>query len=263
LENIINSTSTSTSTKKQGSHNMYKPEQKNNLDAKEHTLKSWPEMERPREKLLHLGPQSLSDAELLAIFLRTGVKGCNVVDLARKLLNNFGSLANIYRASEREFCQQHGLGQAKYVQLQACLEMSKRYLAEKLVQQGHALTSSKATKDYLISELRHESREVFAVLFLDNQHQILKFERLFWGTLDAAAVYPRVVVEQALKHQAAAVILSHNHPSGVAEASIADKQITQRLEQALQLIDVRVLDHIIVAANQCYSFAERGEIACH
>lgn len=231
-----------------------------NSDPPSSLLKNWPEKERPREKLLNLGPQSLSDAELLAIFLRTGVQGCNVVDLARALLNNFGSLANIYRATEHEFCQQHGLGQAKYVQLQACLEMSKRYLAEQLHQQGSALTSSQATRDYLISELRHENREVFAVLFLDNQHQILKFERLFWGTLDAAAVYPRVVVEQALKHQAAAVILSHNHPSGVAEASIADKNITQKLEQALQLIDVRVLDHMIVAGNQCYSFAENGEI---
>lgn len=224
------------------------------------TLKNWPKMERPREKLLHNGAQSLSDAELLAIFLRTGVKGCNVVDLSRKLLINFGSLANVYRASEQDFCQQHGLGQAKYVQLQACLEMSKRYLAEQLVQQGSALISSQATRDYLISELRHESREVFAVLFLDKQHQVLKFERLFWGTLDAAAVYPRIVVEYALKHQAAAVILSHNHPSGVAEASVADKQITQKLEQALQLIDVKVLDHMIVAGNQCYSFAENGEI---
>ena len=128
-------------------------------------LKDWPEMERPREKLLNLGSQSLSDAELLAIFLRTGVKGCNVVDLSRSLLKHFGSLANIYRASEHEFCLQHGLGRAKYVQLQACLEMSKRYLAEQVVQQGSALTSSQATRDYLISELRHESREVFAVLF--------------------------------------------------------------------------------------------------
>jgi len=223
-------------------------------------LSLWPERERPREKLLHQGPQSLSDAELLAIFLRTGVKGCNVVDLSRNLLKSFGSLANVFRASEHDFCQHHGLGRAKYVQLQACLEMSKRYLAEQLVQQDHALSSSKATRDYLISELRHETREVFAVIFLDSQHQILKFERLFWGTLDAAAVYPRVVVEQAIKHQAAAVILSHNHPSGNAQASVADEHITKKLEQALQLIDVKVLDHIIVAGNQCYSFAEHGEI---
>ena len=224
------------------------------------TLKNWPSAERPREKLLTLGSASLSDAELLAIFLRTGVKGCNVVDLSRNLLATFGSLANIFRATQREFCRQHGLGSAKYVQLQACLEMSKRYLAEQLVQQGETLTSSQATRNYLISELRHETREVFAVLFLDNQHQVLTFERLFFGTLNAAAVYPRVVVEKALKHHAAAVILAHNHPSGVAEASIADKHITHKLEQALQLIEVKVLDHMIIAGHQCYSFAEHGDI---
>jgi DNA repair protein RadC len=223
-------------------------------------LKDWPKLERPREKLIHSGPASLSDAELLAIFLRTGVKGCHVVDLARQLLSSFGSLGAIFSASEEDFCARHGLGTAKYVQLQACLEMSKRYLAEQLKQQGRALTSSQATRDYLLSELRFESREIFAVLFLDNQHQVLTFERLFFGTLDAAAVYPRVVVEQALKHHAAAVILTHNHPSGIAEASISDKQITNKLSQALQLIDVRVLDHIIVAGNQCYSFAEHNEI---
>jgi DNA repair protein RadC len=222
-------------------------------------LKDWLEKERPREKLLDKGPSSLSDAELLAIFLRTGVKGCHVVDLAQQLLKSFGSIAAIYRATEHEFCQHHGLGVAKYVQLQACLEMSKRYLGEQL-QNSSALTSSQITRDYLTSELRGESREVFAVMFLDNQHKILKFERLFFGTINAAAVYPRIVVEQALKQHASAVILAHNHPSGVAEASIADKQITSRLEQALNLIDIKVLDHIIVAGNTCYSFAEHGEL---
>jgi DNA repair protein RadC len=222
-------------------------------------LKDWLTNEKPREKLLQKGAGSLSDAELLAIFLRTGVKGCHVVELAQKLLKDFGSISAIYRATENEFCQHKGLGMAKYVQLQACLEMSTRYLAEQL-NNGESLTSSQATRDYLTSELRHESREVFAVMFLDNQHKVLKFERLFFGTIDAAAVYPRIVVEQAIKHQAAAVILTHNHPSGVAQPSIADKQITKRLEQALSLIDIRVLDHIIVAGNQCYSFAEQGEL---
>jgi len=222
-------------------------------------IKDWPDNERPREKLLNQGAASLSDAELLAIFLRTGVKGCHVVDLARKLLTNFGSIVGIYQASQQDFCAQHGLGAAKYVQLQACLELSKRYLSQEL-KQGKALTSSQTTRDYLMAELRHQTREVFAVMFLDNQHQVLKFEPLFFGTIDAAAVYPRIVVEHALKYHAAAVILSHNHPSGVAEASIADKQITTRLEQALALIDVRVLDHIIVAGHRCYSFAENGDI---
>jgi len=222
-------------------------------------LRNWPNKEKPREKLLSNGAGSLSDAELLAIFLRTGVKGCHVVDLARLLLRSFGSISNIYRASHDEFCQERGLGTAKYVQLQACLEMSKRFFSEKIADKM-LLASSTDTRNYLITELRNETREVFAVLFLDNQHKIIKFERLFYGTVNAAAVYPRIVVEQAIKHQAAAVILSHNHPSGIAEASIADKQLTTRLIQALALIDIRVLDHIIVACHQCYSFAEHGEL---
>jgi DNA repair protein RadC len=233
----------------------------NESPLNQNALKNWPEMERPREKLVSLGSSSLSDAELLAIFLRTGVRGCNVVDLARQLLKSFGSLGAIFAASQEDFCARHGLGMAKYVQLQACLEMSKRYLAENIKDIDCSLTSSQATRDYLLSELRLETREIFAVLFLDNQHRVLTFERLFFGTLNAAAVYPRVVVEQALNHHAAAVILTHNHPSGVAEASLADKQITDKLIQALQLIDVRVLDHIIVAGNQCYSFAEHNQLS--
>lgn len=222
-------------------------------------LKDWPCSERPREKLLNLGAESLSDAELLAIFLRTGVKGCHVVDLARQLLATFGSISAIYKANIEEFCSAHGLGEAKYVQLQACLEMSKRYLAEQL-KQGQQLTSSQATKDYLVSQLRQESREVFAVLLLDNQHQVLHFDKLFWGTIDAAAVYPRIIVETVIKHRAAAVILCHNHPSGIAEPSLADKNITQHIIKSLALIDVRVLDHFIIAGHICYSFAEHGEL---
>jgi DNA repair protein RadC len=222
-------------------------------------LKDWPIDEKPREKLLQYGAKSLSDAELLAIFLRTGVKGCHVVDLARKLLKSFGSISQIYQADLDGFCQHHGLGAAKYVQLQACLEMSKRYLAEQM-ETGQALTSSLATQQFLTAELRNESREIFAVLFLNTQHQVIKFERLFYGTINAAAVYPRIVVEAALKNKAGAVILAHNHPSGIAEPSIADNQITSRLEQALALIDIKVLDHIIVAGCQCYSYAEHSLI---
>ena len=220
-------------------------------------LKDWPSSEKPREKLLTQGATSLSDAELLAIFLRTGVKGCHVVDLARQLLTSFGSIAAIYQASADEFCQVRGLGMAKFVQLQACLEMSKRFLAEEITN-GQALTSSQASKDFLISQLRNETQEVFAVLFLNNQHQVITFKRLFYGTINASAVYPRIVVEKAIKHHSSAVILAHNHPSGVAEASPADKNITQQLSQALGLIDIRVLDHMIVAGHQCYSFAEHG-----
>lgn len=222
-------------------------------------LKDWPCDERPREKLLQQGANSLSDAELLAIFLRTGVKGCHVVDLARKLLDNFGSISAIYQANEQEFCQAHGLGTAKYVQLQACLEMSKRYLAEQ-IEQGTQLTSSASTRDYLITEMRGETREVFSILLLDNQHSTLAFSRLFYGTIDSAAVYPRIIVEHVLKHNAAAVILCHNHPSGIAEPSIADKHITIKIKNVLELIDVRVLDHCIVAGHHCYSFAEHGQL---
>lgn len=215
--------------------------------------------ERPREKLLHRGANTLSDAELLAIFLRTGVKGLTAVDLARQLLTHFGNLHGVLSADRQSFCQQHGLGDAKFAQLQACLEMSRRYLSSQLLK-GKSLTSSCQTKDYLISELKHEKHEVFAILFLDNQHNIICFKKLFFGTIDAATVYPRVVVESALKFQAAALILSHNHPSGIAEPSIADKQITQRLVKALALVDIRVLDHIIIAGHLTCSLAERGDM---
>lgn len=220
-------------------------------------LKVWPMEERPREKLLRYGADSLSDAELLAIFLRTGVQGCNVVDLARNLLDDFGSISAIFAADVDEFCQAHGLGTAKYVQLQASLEMSKRYLFES-ISRDTCLTSSQMTKQYLLSEMKAHTREVFALLLLNNQHQVINFEPIFWGTIDSAAVYPRVVVETVIKANAAAVILCHNHPSGVAEPSLADQQITERIKQALELIDVRVLDHMIVAGNQCYSFTEHG-----
>jgi DNA repair protein RadC len=222
-------------------------------------LKHWPSEERPREKLLSKGAKSLSDAELLAIFLRTGVKGCNVVELSRRLLQQFGSLHALFKADMTVFCQQQGLGSAKFVQLQACLEMSRRYLFEQ-IEQKEQLTSSSSTRQYLLSELKRETNEVFALLLLDNQHQVIRFERLFYGTIDAAAVYPRVVVEKCLQYQAVAVILAHNHPSGIAEASLADRQITQRLIKALALVDIRVLDHIIIAGHLTCSLAEMGEI---
>ena len=223
------------------------------------TLKTWPVDERPREKLLSKGASTLSDAELLAFFLRTGTKGCSVLELARGLIDKFGSISAIYQASIHEFCLSHGLGEAKYVQLQASLELTKRYLAEQL-QRKDLLNSSQATQAYLLAQLRHERHEVFAVLVLDNQHQVIAFEKLFFGTIDAAAVYPRVVVEKVLAMQGAAIILCHNHPSGIATPSLADISITQRIVQAMTLIDVRVLDHVIVAGHVCYSFAEHGKI---
>lgn len=221
------------------------------------SITDWPEGERPREKLLQKGAAALSDAELLAIFLRTGVVGKSAVDLARELLNRYGNLTQLFAASESDFCSMHGMGQAKFVQLQAVLEMSRRALQETL-QRGDALNSPRAVRDYLQLLLAGRQQEVFAVLFLDTQHRVIATEELFHGTLSQTSVYPREVVKRALALNAAAVILAHNHPSGVAEPSSADELITGVLKQALALVDVRVLDHFIVAAGTTLSFAERG-----
>ncbi len=220
-------------------------------------ITDWPEGERPREKLLQKGAPALSDAELLAIFLRTGVTGKSAVDLARELLIEFGGLTQLFAAGEADFCKVHGMGQAKYVQLQAVLEMSQRALKEKL-QRGNALNSPRAVRDYLQLLLSGRQQEVFLVLFLDTQHRVIAAEELFHGTLSQTSVYPREVVKRALAHNAAAVILAHNHPSGVAEASQADQMLTTALKQSLALVDVRVLDHFVVAVGQTMSFAEKG-----
>ena len=216
----------------------------------------WPAQERPREKLLHKGADALSDAELLAIFLRTGTRGCSAVDLARVLLNEFGSLKQLFGASEQEFCEHKGLGQAKFVQLQATLEMARRHLFEPL-QQKDALCCPDDTRRYVMAALQSYPNEVFAVLFLDNRNRVISFEKMFFGTIDSAGVYPREVVRRALRNNAAAVIFAHNHPSGVSEPSSADEQITQRLKDALALIDVKVLDHMVIG-DTVTSFAERG-----
>lgn len=213
----------------------------------------------PREKLLTRGPQALSDAELLAIFLRTGTQGMNVLELSDFLLRESGSLRALFSASKDQFCAHKGLGEAKYVQLQAVLEMTQRYLAETL-KRGGALTSPHQTKLYLSSVLRDRQREAFYILFLDNQHRVIQDEVLFEGTIDAASVYPREVVKRALHHNAAALILAHNHPSGIAEPSQSDRRITQRLIDALALVDIRVLDHFVVGDGEVISFAERGWI---
>jgi len=222
-------------------------------------ITDWPADERPREKLLKRGAQSLSDAELLAIFLRTGVKGKTAVDLARDLLIEFGSLRTLLGADVKQFCQGRGLGTAKFTLLQAVLEMAKRHLRESL-ERGAALTSPENTRDFLTAQLRSYQHEVFACLFLDNQHRIIEFEELFTGTIDGASIYPREVVKKALSHSAAAVIFAHNHPSGITNPSQADKQITEKLKQALALLDIRVLDHFVIGDGQAYSFAEHGLI---
>lgn len=222
-------------------------------------ITDWAEDERPREKLLQRGANALSDAELLAIFLRTGTQGKTAVDLARDLLDEFGSLQALFGADKQRFCRCHGLGNAKYAQLQAVLEMARRHFVE-IINRGNALTSPDATRAYLSAQLRGYSYEVFACLFLDNQHRIIELEELFRGTIDSASVYPREVAKKALFHNAAAVIFAHNHPSGVNEPSQADKHITNKLKQALSLFDIRVLDHFIIGDDRPYSFAEHGLI---
>jgi len=221
------------------------------------SISTWPESERPREKLLSKGPQTLSDAELLAIFLRTGIKGRSAIELARDLLAHFGGLKPLLRASEQEFCSYKGMGLAKYAQLHASLEVSKRVLKDEL-RESDVITSPDVCKRYVQHALANRQHETFAVLYLNNQHAILDMEELFQGTIDAASVYPREVVRHVLNKGAAAVILCHNHPSGSTQASQADIQITRRLQSALELIDVRVLDHLIVAGSHVVSFTEQG-----
>jgi DNA repair protein RadC len=220
-------------------------------------ITDWPEGERPREKLMQQGAGALSDAELLAIFLRVGVAGKSAVDLARDLLTRFDSLNGIFAASLEEISQVHGMGSSKYVQLQAIFEMSRRALAEQM-QIRDVLTSPWQVRDYLCLKLGGLAREVFVVLFLDAQNRVLAQEELFSGTLTQTSVYPREVVKRALHHNAASVIFAHNHPSGVAEQSRADELLTNALKQALALVDIRVLDHFVVAGNTTLSFAEKG-----
>ena len=220
-------------------------------------ITDWPEHERPREKLLLRGAAALSDAELLAIFLRTGIPGKSAVDMGRELIGEFKNLTRLFAASHQEFCAFPGLGDAKYAQLQAVLEMARRALSEEM-RQVDALNSPAAVRDYLRLALAGKAHEVFCAVFLDSQNRVLAVEELFRGTLNQASVYPREVVKRALAHNAAALILAHNHPSGIAEPSRADETLTQTLKTALALVDVRVLDHFIVGCGDAISFAERG-----
>jgi DNA repair protein RadC len=221
------------------------------------SINHWPAAERPREKLLASGPQVLSDAELLAIFLRTGCVGQSAVELARTLLQEFGGLRGLLCAERNRLCAARGLGPAKYAQLQAVLELARRHLGEPL-RRGDALRDPADSRRYLIARLCDHPQEVFTCLFLDTRHRLICCEDLFKGTIDGASVHPREVVRRALSHNAAAVILAHNHPSGVAEPSEADRRITRRLQDALALIDVRVIDHLVVGDQTAVSFAERG-----
>lgn len=221
-------------------------------------ITDWPDEEKPREKLLAKGAHSLSDAELLAIFLRTGIRGKSAVDLARDLLTDFGSLQQLLTADFKTFTSHKGLGSAKFAQLQAVLTLASRHLKESLKNQTE-FTSPAQTKQYCKMMLHNKPYEVFACLMLDNRHKLIEFRELFRGTIDGASVYPREVVKQALDDNAAAVILVHNHPSGEATPSQADKNITIKLKDALALMDIRVLDHLIVGDQVC-SMAELGLI---
>jgi DNA repair protein RadC len=215
--------------------------------------------ERPREKLLQRGASALTNVELLAIFLRTGIQGKNALDLAKELLDEFGDLRSLLGADRKQFCQAKGLGDAKYVQLKACVEMSRRYLRECL-ERGDVLSNPDDTRNFLMSELSGRDYEVFACLFLDNKHRVIQFEELFYGTIDGASVHPREVIRRTIINNAAALILAHNHPSGMAEPSEADITITQKLIELLSYLDVRVLDHFIIGDGYCLSLAEKGLI---
>jgi len=222
-------------------------------------IPDWPISERPREKLLQKGVTTLSDTELLAIFLRTGITGKSAVDLARELLLHFGSLTNVFAANQDSFCQLRGMGIAKYTQLQAVLEMARRALGEEL-KSGNAMSSPELVRDFLRLSLTNKQHEVFIGIFLDAKNHTIATEELFSGTLTQASVYPREVIKRALHHNAAAIIFAHNHPSGVAEPSHADKILTQSLKQALAMIDVKVLDHFIIGNGTTMSFAEHDLI---
>lgn len=220
-------------------------------------ISDWPAEERPREKLLQRGAEFLSDAELLAVFLRTGTTRKTAVDIGRDLLKHFGSLRHLLEAPCAEVLQQEGIGEAKYALLMASQELGRRYLAQTLAER-ELLTSPAMVRTFLQAQLRHHRHELFAALFLDTQNRLLAFEVLFEGTLDSCAVHPREVVKRAISLHAANVILAHNHPSGHAEPSAADKSITDRLKHALALIDIRVLDHLVIGEREIVSLAERG-----
>ncbi|KND83343.1 hypothetical protein SCC4092_0205080 [Aggregatibacter actinomycetemcomitans serotype b str. SCC4092] len=211
----------------------------------------------PREKLLKYGAAALTDDELLAIFLRTGIKDCPVMQLSKNVLQHFGSLRELIRADQKQFCAVKGIGVTQFIQLQACTEMTRRYLFAEL-KETHCFTSTDIVKMYLQTELANIEREIFMVLFLDNQHRLIKQERLFLGTINKAMVYPREIIKEALACNAAAIILAYNHPSGVAEPSISDKQITDTIRQAADLVDIRVLDHFVIGNGRYFSFAEQN-----
>ncbi len=220
-------------------------------------IREWPKRERPREKLLERGSEALSDAELIAVLLGSGVRGSSAVDLARNLIARFGSIRELLSAERGECLSQLGLGPARYALLRAALELARRHHLDRL-RAGPLVASPETTREFLLAQLRDRPYEVFCCMHLDSRYRLITFEELFRGTVDGASVHPREVVRQAMTHNSAALIFAHNHPSGVAEPSQADELITRRLRDSLALVDVRVLDHIVVGDGACISFAERG-----
>ncbi|WP_386697611.1 DNA repair protein RadC [Lonepinella sp. MS14436] len=211
----------------------------------------------PREKLLNLGASALTDDELLAIFLRTGIKGCPVMQLSAAVIQHFGSLRGLISATQKQFCAFKGIGITQFIQLQACTEMTKRYLLEE-IKFSHIFNQSETVRLYLQAEMEHYEREVFLVLFLDNQHRLIKQEDMFLGSVNSASVHPREIIKTALYCNAVALILAHNHPSGLANPSESDKLITKKIKQAAELMDIRVLDHFIIGKGCYFSFAENA-----
>ncbi len=222
-------------------------------------IRNWPKNERPRERLIAHGAEALSDGELLAVILGSGVRGSSAVDVARRLIARFGSIRGLLQADTDACLKADGLGPARYALLRAALELARRYHLDAL-QAGPIVATEKALREFLLTQLRDRPYEVFCCVHLDSRQRLITFEELFRGTVDGAIVHPRELVRQAVAHNSTAVILAHNHPSGIAEPSAADELITRRVRDALALIDVRVLDHIVIGAGTCISFAERGLI---
>jgi len=221
------------------------------------SIKDWRVEERPREKLAAHGAASLTDAELLAVMFGTGRQGQDVLEWSRSVLKSAGGLAGLFALPQEQLLELPGVGLARCMQVQAVLELTRRYLATPL-RDGAGFTRPEMVKDYLAAQLRHQPREVFALLLLDSQHRLLHYCELFYGTINAAPVYPREIIKLVMRHNAAAVILAHNHPSGVAEPSQADQRVTTRIQEALTTIDVALLDHFVIGAGETVSFAERG-----
>lgn len=223
------------------------------------SISQWPMDDRPREKLLAKGPKALTDAELLAIFLRVGRRGVDAKQMAQELIDSIGGLGPLLKADHKAFCAAKGLGQAKFCQLQATLEFTRRYLDERL-RADNVFKSPAKVMDYLAIQMRDNDREVFVVMLLDTRNRLIELLELFFGTINSASVHPREVAKVALNKNAAAVIVAHNHPSGSAEPSRADILITKRLKSALEMIDVKLLDHFVIGKGEIVSLAERGKL---